>query len=132
MQEMAHAMTDVRRITEQNNEKFVWDYYTEGTTLKSKVKDPKNANRSIYERTFTLPKSSYTTPLRFNGSEITFESSYDESRVNWHTGTFTPFEVISATEFHEFRVKGKSHYFERLEEEINPTINRVFKSKGFI
>lgn len=131
LQEMAHAMTDVRRITQENSENFVWDYYTQGTTLKYRVKNPDNGERFSYVRTFTLPNSAITTPLRFNGDSIEFESGYDEGRVSWDTGAFTPFQVLEATEFHEAGVLGKSGYFRRLENEIDPAINRAFRSRGF-
>lgn len=117
--EMISAMYDVRGETERIADRNVWSYYLKGKP-------------TVYKRTYTLPHSQYTTPLNiFGGNDIIFETSFDEGRVSWNTGTYSPFEVLEATEFHESGVLGKSHFFENTEKEIDNIINKAFRSKGF-
>lgn len=117
MNEMQSTMTELRGMSESINEVNIANYYGDG--------DPK-----YYKRTGTLPNATYTTPLRRLGQySMIFSLQLDENRVNWSTGTFTPAEVLMATEGHTSGVLGRSHYFEKTTQQTEELTNHLFASK---
>lgn len=117
MNEMQSTMTELRGMSESINEVNIANYYGSG--------DPK-----YYDRTITLPNAAFTTPLRRIGQySMIFSVQLDEGRVGWSTGTFTPAEVLAATEEHTSGVLGRSHFFEKTTQQTEELTNNMFALK---